>query len=115
MGSAKSDPAAQGVTMLATLGGQPQVVSFALDGLLALGIPVREVIVLHPAATMPRLQRARERLAAEFVSEVYAGRPCRFRTVPLRSASGPLEDITSASSAQDALNTIHDLIRTLKQ
>lgn len=106
---------AQSVTLLATLGGQPQIVSFALDGLLARGIAVREVIVVHPAATTPRLQQARERLAAEFVGEQYAGRPCRFRTVPLRGADGLLEDITTEGRAQDALDTIHELIRTLKQ
>jgi CRISPR-associated protein Csx14 len=105
---------AQGVTLLATLGGQPQIVTFALDGLLGLGIEVREVIVVHPAATTPRLRAARERLAAEFIGEAYAGRPCRFRTIPLRGADGPLEDITDTGDAQDALNTIHDLIRTLK-
>lgn len=105
----------QSATMLATLGGQPQIVTFALDALLVQGITIREVIVIHPAATTPRLQRAREQLAAEFVGEQYAGRPCRFRAVPLRGADGPLEDITDQSDAQGALDTIHELIRTLKQ
>jgi CRISPR-associated protein Csx14 len=103
------------VTMLATLGGQPQVVTFALDDLLAQGIQVREVIVIHPVATTPRLKRTCDQLAAEFVGDRYAGLPCRFRTIPLAGPNGPLEDITSASSAQDALNTIYELIRTLKQ
>ncbi len=115
LGSAKPGTTDQGVTLLATLGGQPQIVTFALDALRAQGVAVSEVIALHPAATSPRLKAARERLAAEFIGEQYGGQPCRFRTVPLRGASGPLEDITDTSSAQDALETVHDLIRALKQ
>ncbi len=107
--------AVQRVTLLATLGGQPQVVTFALDLLLARGIPIRDVLVVHPADPSPRLRRARERLAAEFVGDRYAGRPCRYRTVSLRGIDGPLEDITDEESAQQALDTIHDLIRSLKQ
>jgi hypothetical protein len=69
--------AVQRVTLLATLGGQPQVVTFALDLLLARGIPIRDVLVVHLADPSPRLRRARERLAAEFVGDRYAGYPCR--------------------------------------
>lgn len=105
----------QGATLLATLGGQPQIVTFALDLLLARGIPIRDVLVVHPADASPRLSAARERLAAEFVGDRYAGAPCRFRTIPLRGAGGPLEDITNEESTQQALDTIHDLIRSLKQ
>lgn len=105
----------QGATLLATLGGQPQIVTFALDLLLARDIPIRDVLVVHPADASPRLVAARERLAAEFVGDRYAGAPCRFRTIPLRGAEQPLEDITNEESAQQALDTIHDLVRSLKQ
>ncbi len=115
MGSAEQSAGARGVTLLATLGGQPQIVTFALDALLAQGVEVSEVIALHPATAAPRLRAARERLAGEFVGERYAGRPCRFRLQALRGANGPLDDITDTASAQDALDTIHEVIRALKQ
>ena len=34
-------------TLIATLGGQPQVVTFALDALLSRGVLITQVIVLH--------------------------------------------------------------------
>ena len=53
-------------TLLATLGGQPQVVTFTLDLLLQRGFPISEVIVIHPQAAHPRLQHSLDRLNAEF-------------------------------------------------
>ncbi len=105
----------QSVTMLATLGGQPQVVTFALDLLRAQGIQIRDVLVVHPADASPRLRRACERLDAEFVGDRYMGQPCRYRREPLKGIEGPLEDITDEESAQHALDTIHELIRDLKR
>jgi CRISPR-associated protein Csx14 len=52
-------------TLVATLGGQPQIVTFTLDLLLKRGIPISEVVVVHPAAS-PRIQQSLERLNAEF-------------------------------------------------
>ncbi|GEM_PF-177978 len=105
----------QRAILLATLGGQPQIVTFALDGLLARGSPIQEVIVVHPAATDHRLNAALDHLAAEFAGQRYAGRPCRFHTVMLAGPDGPLNDLPDEDSAEDALNTIHTLIRRLKQ
>jgi hypothetical protein len=44
-------------TLVATLGGQPQIVTFTLDLLLRRGIPIYEVIVVHPASS-PHLQQS---------------------------------------------------------
>ena len=54
-------------TLLATLGGQPQVVTFTLDLLLQRGFPISEVILVHPEASHPRLQHSLDCLNAEFV------------------------------------------------
>ncbi len=105
----------QRAVLLATLGGQPQIVTFALDDLLAQGNPIQEVIVVHLAAADHRLRAALDRLAAEFASQRYAGRFCRLRTVELAGPDGPLNDLPDEGSAEDALNTIHTLIRRLKQ
>ena len=57
--------------LLATLGGQPQVVTFTLDLLLNEGFPINEVMVIHPKASQPRLQRSLACLSAEFVGDYY--------------------------------------------
>jgi CRISPR-associated protein Csx14 len=101
-------------TMLATLGGQPQVVTFALDALLARGERIREVVVLHLGPENPRFGRALARLAAEFTGDRYQGRRIRFRPVPVRNARGRLPDIRDEVEAEAALRAIHELIATLK-
>lgn len=101
-------------TMLATLGGQPQAVTFALDALLARGEQIREVVVLHLGPENPRFGQALARLAAEFASDWYQGRRIRFRPVPVRNARGRLPDIRDETEAEAALQAIHELIATLK-
>ena len=104
-------------TMLATLGGQPQVVTFTLDLLLQRNIPISEVIVIHPNASHPRLKHSLDCLNAEFVGDRYRtnNRKIHLRSHVLRLGNEPLEDIVDDVSANAALNTIHWLIRDLKQ
>ncbi len=103
------------VSLIAPLGGQPQVVTFALDCLLRSGEAVDEVYVLHPAATESRVGRALHCLHQEFLGGNYAGRPCRLRRVPLLRNGLPLADIRSADDAETAWSTARDLIAELKQ
>src|SRR5438105_12814529 len=105
-------------TLLATLGGQPQVVTFTLDLLLRRGLPISEVIVLHPEASDPRLQHSLACLNAEFVGDQYQfnGSTIHLRSQVLRLDDDTLlEDIVDDISATGALDTIHQLIRDLKQ
>jgi CRISPR-associated protein Csx14 len=103
-------------TLLATLGGQPQVITFTLDLLLARGIPIREVIVVHPA-TYDRLHDSISHLAAEFPGDCYrlTGQLIRFRRHVLQQYKHPIHDITDSQSASSALNAMDELIRSLKQ
>ena len=103
--------------LLATLGGQPQVVTFTLDLLLQRNYPISEVIVIHPEALQPRLKQSLARLNAEFVGDYYRSHNRRIhcRSHLLRLGDQPLEDIVDDISANAALNTIHSLIRDLKQ
>jgi CRISPR-associated protein (TIGR02584 family) len=105
-------------TMLATLGGQPQVVTFTLD-LLLNHFPIREVFVVHPKATDPRIQHSLDCLRAEFIDNRYRidGRTieCRYSSRVLRLDGTPLEDIVDETSANGAHQTIYGLIRELKQ
>lgn len=104
-------------TLLATLGGQPQVVTCTLDLLLP-RFPISEVIVIHPYAAQPRLQHSLRCLNAEFIGDHY-----RFfnRTIHLRShalrmdENTLLDDVTDDISATGAIETTHQLIRDLKR
>lgn len=104
-------------TLLATLGGQPQVVTFTLDLLLSRRIPITEVIVIHPQASQVRLQRSLDRLNEEFLADHYKldGRIIHLRSHILRLEETLLDDIVDDISANGALDTIHQLIRDLKQ
>lgn len=106
-------------TLVAMLGGQPQIVTFTLDLLLQHGNPISEVIVIHPYASQPRLQRSLACLHAEFVDDQYhyAGRTftCRLRSKMLELDREPLEDITDVTGAKGTRETIYQFIRELKQ
>ncbi|MBO0792120.1 MAG: hypothetical protein J2P36_14400 [Ktedonobacteraceae bacterium] len=104
-------------TLLATLGGQPQIVTFTLDLLLQRGFPISEVIVAHPQASHPRLQHSLACLNAEFVGDRYrvSGQTIHLRSQVLQRDEELLDDIVDEVSAEGALNTIHRLIRSLKR
>ena len=106
-------------TLIAPLGGQPQVVTFTLDLLLQHGFPIGEVIVIHPHTRQDRLQHSLERLNAEFLGDRYQhdGRiiTCRFQPKVLELDSIPLDDIIDNTSAKGARETIYQYIQQLKQ
>lgn len=52
--------------LIVTLGGKPQLVTFALDHLLDQGVRVTRVAVLHLSTQDPRIQRSLETVAREF-------------------------------------------------
>jgi CRISPR-associated protein Csx14 len=106
-------------TLLATLGGQPQVVTFTLDLLLRRDFPISEVIVIHPHTAQKRLQQSLEQLNAEFVGDRYQfdGKiiTCHFRPKVLELDSMPLDDISDSTSAKGARETIYHFIQELKR
>src|SRR5437764_12165006 len=106
-------------TMVAMLGGQPQVVTFTLDLLLQRDFPISELILLHPEASDERLQHSLACLNAEFVGDLYQfgdhPRRCRLRSYVLQLDDAPLEDIVDDTSAKGVLDTVHRLVRDLKQ
>lgn len=101
-----------GSTVIATIGGQPQVITFALDGLLEKGAIIKEVIVIH---LMPQgYERTLAKLSAKFAAGTYAGQPCRLRLFPIRHAGVKLEDIRNEAEANAAWLAIYELIAGLK-
>lgn len=91
-----------GSTMIATLGGQPQVVTFALDALLDRGETIVEVVLIHFAPCDDRKRHALECLKREFLNEFYAhaGRSIRLRSITLQDHTGGLHDIVDERTAQ---------------
>jgi len=100
--------------LVATLGGQPQVVTFALDALLAQGEVIQAVYVIHPAPADGRVQRSLDCLAQVFRQQRYAGRPCTLHCFPLQQGAKPLPAIRNAAEAEATWQTIHHLLSTLK-
>jgi CRISPR-associated protein Csx14 len=103
-----------GSVMVATIGGQAQVVTFALDALLARGERVREVVVLHLAPDNPRVGHALACLSQEFDVNRHYGPEPRLRLLPLRRGRERLVDIRDEAEADAAWNGVHELIATLK-
>jgi CRISPR-associated protein Csx14 len=101
--------------LLATMGGQPQIVTFTLDLLLRRNIPISEVNVVHPSS--PRINRAVQLLTDEFLGDRYRsnGQSIAFHSHVLRHAGQPFEDLNDESRADDVLNTMHELIRSFKE
>jgi CRISPR-associated protein Csx14 len=99
--------------LLATLGGQPQIVTFTLDLLLSRGFLINEVIVIHPEPRDVRLRNSLHHLREEFASDYYNG-AIRFQSQVLQLNGEPLADISHSSHADGTLDTIHRLICELK-
>lgn len=116
-GNTGSGAITKSVTLLATLGGQPQVVTFALDELLARGVAVTEVIALYLGGEdgdFSRTARALARLSAEFRDDRYGSRPMRFRPLPLRVGAESLPDIRDEADADGVWRGVHQLVAELK-
>lgn len=102
-------------TLICTLGGQPQIVTFALDCLLAKSELVREVFVVHLSPSDGRVNHSLTRLQAKFEGDEYRGRLCRFRPAPVRRGSRVLTSIRTEAEAELARQTVFALITDLKQ
>ncbi|GCE15837.1 CRISPR-associated ring nuclease [Tengunoibacter tsumagoiensis] len=102
--------------LLATLGGQPQIVTFTLD-LLLKDFPISHVIVMHPGANSEKMQRSLRQLQAEFVGDIYqaTGQTIHYRPHVIKMDDEPIGDIIDDEHADATLETIHQLIADLKR
>jgi len=107
-------PRDQTSVLIATLGRQPQIVTFALDALLAQGENIREVIVLYLAGEGDRINPALAKLSAEFADDYYGGHPCRLRAIPIRDGLNRLPDIRDEIDAEISRDMLQELIVGLK-
>ncbi len=102
------------VSLVATLGGQPQVVTFTLDLLLARGEPVEQVIVVSLGGDQ-RYRQSYQRLAQEFQGDVYRGKPCRLRLVDVGRNGHSLARLQTPDEVETARSTVFSLFAELKQ
>ena len=99
-------------TLISTLGGQPQVVTFALDALLAQGIPISQLIPLHFTPENPRYGRALQKINQLFAAGTYGS--LHYQPYPLPLDGRPLADIRDEGDANTAWEAINQLIIQLK-
>jgi len=100
-------------TLIAILGGQPQVVTFTLDLLLARGEKIDQVVVVYPDSNA-RYRNAYQRLAGEFAGDLYKNQPCHLRSVPIKIGSVSLDTISRPDEVEAVRRTIHELLATFK-
>lgn len=96
------------------MGGQAQVVTFALDALLSAGEQIDTVLVLHFSSDDQRVKRALKQLSGEFSGDCYAGHPITYRRVPISDDGGPLDYVCSEYEAEVVWQMARDLLVELK-
>ncbi len=99
------------VTLIATLGSEPQVVTIVLDELLKRNHPIGQVVVVYTAAEIS--QKAMARLAREFGGAVYPH--ITLRAVPIVGARGAVEDFRDSQDMQALLSTLYHEVRDTKR
>lgn len=106
-------------TLIASVGGQPQIVTLTLDLLLRQHVPISEVVVVHPAPTNTRLQHTLRSLRAEFAHNCYTydGQTiaCRLQLEMLSHDDEQLPDVVDTPAAHATRDAIYRLVRRLKQ
>lgn len=99
-------------TLLATLGGKPQVVTFALDALRAQGIRVAEVRLFHLAPTEPTHRLRRALTVAHHALHEAGVRS--IRPIPFGSPDGvALTDVNDSAATHAVWQTLHREIGSL--
>ena len=102
-------------TLVATMAGGPQIVTFALDELFRQGESIGQVIVVHLAPQAdPLTAAALVTLAAEFADDRYSGHPCRLHFYPVRRGVERLDDVHDEATANAAWSAVHELVARLK-
>jgi len=98
-------------TLIATLGSEPQVVTLALDQLLARGYPIEQVVVVYSADAV--VLQAMARMAGEFDGAVYPR--VTLRTVPVIGTHGAVQDFRSDDDLRALRQTLYREVREAKR
>lgn len=113
------------IALISTIGGKPQVATFALDALLGMGVRVARLHVVHLSGIDVRVKRSIDLLRAEIASR-YRSQAIAFESHPVKpvrtTAPGtaypvfgsPIERIDDPAAADAIWMTVHGLIARLK-
>ncbi len=102
-------------TLVVTMGGQAQVVTFAADYLMSIGETPDEVMVVHLSPDDIRVRKALSQLRREFSTGDYANAGIVLHRHLLRRTDGsPLRDVRTESDAEAVWMDVRELIRDLK-
>jgi CRISPR-associated protein Csx14 len=115
MRSSSSPSFVEPATAIITMGGQAQVVTFALDALYTLDAAIETVLILHFSLQKPRIKRALAQLSAEFAGNEYQGKPLDYRRVSVQVDDQPLPHVRTAKEAEAVWRLARDLLTNLKQ
>jgi CRISPR-associated protein Csx14 len=102
-------------TLIASLGGQPQIVTFTLDLLLAQGEAIDQVIVVHLSPTNPRYAHALGILARAFAHGQYGRQRISLRTEPVLLGDETPAQIADIAAAEAAFRLFQRLFAECKQ
>ncbi len=100
-------------SLIAALGGQPQIIPFTLDLLLERGEQIDQVIIVYLAGRA-RCRQAYHRLAAEFSGDRYRGQPCHLRGAAIRLRDHTLADARTPQEVEAVWQTFYRLFAELK-
>lgn len=102
-------------TLVATLGGQPQIITFLMDLLHAQGHSVDQVVLVYPGGAQ-RYIHAYRKVAEEFSGDYYGflKRPCHLRAVPLSANGALLEECCFPAEIEATREAFQDLLSGLK-
>lgn len=100
-------------TLVATLGGQPQIITFTLDLLLEREESIDQVVIVY-MASKARYNQANRLVAGEFNGDRYRGTPCHFRSIPIRLGRHNLADARTPQEVDAVWKTFYQLFSDLK-
>lgn len=97
---------------VATLGGQPQIITLTIDLLLDRGVPLDTLVVVHLELKNPRYLAAHQRLEQELATPRYAG--LRYLPLIVRQWTQPVADLNTPQTLEATRDTFDRLFRDLK-
>ncbi|WP_420641589.1 CRISPR-associated ring nuclease [Candidatus Leptofilum sp.] len=99
-------------TFVATMGGQPQVITFAVDALLARGVRLDQILLIHLDIASSRLQTAVQKIITTLAEPRYQGLKLTFH--PITTDVGPVADIRDEADSHATWEALSQLLIELK-
>lgn len=103
------------IIFITTLGAEPQVVTLALDALLARSFHINRVVVVHTDPAHEPVGSSLRRLKDEFITDRYYRVDLLYSPHLLAGDSGPLTDIVTSEEIETAFQSFYTLLRQHKQ